>query len=358
MGGRKCKMENLGIDNFWNGKKVLITGHTGFKGTWLTIWLKKLGANVIGYSLENYDNDKMFNDCNLSEKITDERGDIRDFQKLKEVFEKHQPEIVFHLAAQALVRPSYEMPRETFESNLMGTVNILECIRQSNTKGAVIITTDKVYKNKEWLWGYREDDELGGRDPYSGSKSCAEIAVDAYRQSFFKDQNKLVATARAGNVIGGGDWSKDRLIPDCIRFLKNNQDIEIRSPLSTRPWQHVLEPLEGYILLGKKLLQEGQVDSAWNFGPKSELIQPVGVIVNQFLREWGSGVMRDISNSKSSAPHEAKLLSLDISKSIFKLRWKPKLNIQETIGLTASWYKSNEDPYQLCLKQIEYYERK
>jgi len=349
-------MENLGIDNFWNGKMVLITGHTGFKGSWLTIWLKKLGANVIGYSLPSYANDKLFQDCRLSNKIIDERGDIRDFHRLKEIFNKHKPEFVFHLAAQALVRPSYEMPRETFESNLMGTVNILECIRENDVKGAVIITTDKVYKNKEWLWGYREDDELGGRDPYSGSKSCAEIAVDTYRKSFFKDQNKLVATARAGNVIGGGDWSKDRLIPDCVRFLRNNQDIEIRSPLSTRPWQHVLEPLEGYILLGKKLLSGEPVDSSWNFGPQSELILPVGTIVNLFLREWGSGVMKDTSDSQSKEPHEAKLLSLDISKSIFKLRWKPKLNIQETIGLTASWYKSNEDPYSLCLKQIEYYE--
>lgn len=351
-------MEDLGIDTFWNGKKVLITGHTGFKGTWLTVWLNKLGANVIGYSLEDYENDTLFNDCHLSEKIIDERGSITDLERLREVFTKHQPEFVFHLAAQALVRPSYEKPRETFEANVMGTVNVLECIRESNVKGAVIITTDKVYKNKEWLWGYREDDELGGRDPYSGSKSCAEIAVDAYRKSFFKEQGKLVATARAGNVIGGGDWSRDRLIPDCVRFLKNNQDIEIRSPRSTRPWQHVLEPLEGYILLGKKLLQREPVDSAWNFGPKPDLILPVGVIVNQFLKEWGSGTMRDISNTQSTAPHEAKLLSLDISKSIFQLNWNPKLNIEETIRLTASWYKSNEDPYVLCLKQIDEYERK
>jgi CDP-glucose 4,6-dehydratase len=354
-------MENLGINiSIWNGKRVLVTGHTGFKGSWLTMWLKKKGAKVIGYSLENYPNDKLFNDCNLGEKIIDIRGDIRDSEKLKLLFEKYDPEFVFHLAAQPLVRESYNNPKETFETNIIGTINLLECIRNSNVSGAVIITTDKVYKNKEWIWGYRENDRLGGSDPYSSSKSCAELIVSSYKNSFLKKENKLIATARAGNVIGGGDWSKDRLVPDCIRSLINTQPIKIRNPKSTRPWQHVLEPLSGYILLGEKLLKKEKVDSEWNFGPKQELILPVKNIVEIMLEEWGSGEFHDLSNEQKNAPQEAGLLGLDISKAIFQLGWNPKLNIQETIRLTVNWYKNYNkiNPYELCLKQIEDYERK
>ena len=354
-------MENLGIVNStWKGKKVLVTGHTGFKGTWLSIWLNKLGAEVIGYSLENYSNDKLFNDCNLREKIIDVRGDIRDLEKLKLLFEKYNPEFVFHLAAQPLVRKSYLNPLETFETNMMGTINILECIKNSNVSGAVIITTDKVYKNKEWVWGYRENDRLGGSDPYSCSKSCVELIVSSYRDSFFKDLDKLVATARAGNVIGGGDWSEDRLIPDCVRALINGQQIKIRNPRSTRPWQHVLEPISGYILLGEKLLLKNKMDSEWNFGPKQELILPVKNIVDIMIKEWGSGEFIDLSKEQENEPHETGLLGLDISKAIFDLKWSPKLNIHETIKFTIDWYKnySNRNPYELCLKQIEDYERK
>lgn len=351
-------MENMERLNFWKGKKVLVTGHTGFKGTWLTIWLQSLGAEVIGYSLEKSPNNKMFNETKISSKIIDVRGDIRDITKLKNTIEKYSPEIIFHLAAQPLVRISYDNPVETFETNVIGTVNTLECIRHYDfLKAGVIITTDKCYKNKEKEDGYIEDDELGGHDPYSASKACAELVIDSYRKSFFNHQAKFVASARAGNVIGGGDYSEDRIVPDCINALKSNKEILIRSPNSTRPWQHVIEPVYGYILLGEKLLKnEKNFAESWNFGPEKESIIPVNELVEKIIKEWGSGNFKDISNSHEKK-HETKKLSLNISKVKQKLEWTPKLNIDKSIQMTVDWYKreEKEDAYDLCMRQIEEY---
>jgi CDP-glucose 4,6-dehydratase len=347
-------MERLSV---WKNKKVLITGHTGFKGTWLTIWLNKLGADVTGFSLEEYPNDEFYKTTGISSKITDVRGNIEDYSLLKSVFDKHKPEVVFHLAAQSLVRKSYDEPLGTISTNVLGTANVLECIRLCKTaKTAVIITSDKCYKNKEWTWGYREDDEMGGRDLYSCSKGCAELLVDSYRSSFFKAQKKLVASARAGNVIGGGDWAEDRLIPDCIRALMKKQEIKIRNPDSTRPWQHVLEPLSGYILLAEKMLAEKKHDEPWNFGPATDSIKKVSEVADLLVKKWGKGGWTDAS--KKTEKHEAKSLSLDISKAYFKLKWRPKLSLEKAMDLTVEWYKNQKKAsvYDLCMKQIREYE--
>lgn len=342
---------------FWEGKKVLITGHTGFKGTWLTILLHEAGAKVIGYSLEKYPNDRFFNETKISSKIKDVRGDIGDFDFLKKTFETNAPDIVFHLAAQPLVRKSFDEPLGTVRTNIMGTTNVLECIRLTEgVKIGVIITSDKCYENVEQIHGYKETDSMGGHDPYSCSKGCIELIVDAYRNSFFKKQNKLVASARAGNVIGGGDWSEDRLIPDCIKALKNNIPIKIRNPCHTRPWQHVLEPLRGYLFLAEKMFKEKKYDEAWNFGPNIQSIKPVKEIVDALVKGWGDGKWLDCS--KPDDKHEANLLSLDISKAYFLLGWKPKIDLQTTVKYTVDWYKrsENENVYDLCIGQIEEYE--
>lgn len=352
-------MEGMGINyKLWKGKRVLVTGHTGFKGTWLSIWLDKIGAKVIGYSLEKYPNDKFFCDCNLGEKIIDIRGDILNFKKLKQVFDEYEPDFVFHLAAQPLVRESYDKPLETFKTNVVGTLNVLDCVRNSKVSSALFITSDKVYKNKEQIWGYREDDTIGGDDPYSCSKGCDELIVASYRKSFFKQEGRFVATARAGNIIGGGDWSKDRLIPDCVRALEKKIPIGIRNPDSLRPWQHVLEPLLGYILIAQNLLLKRRgFDCAWNLGPPNYQILSVKDVVMRFISEWGEGALEDISNPNEKK-HETKLLNLDISQSLFNLEWHPKLDLNETIKLTVEWYKNKTNPYGLCLKQIDYYEKK
>ena len=350
------------FNNFYKGKRVLITGHTGFKGSWLSIWLKSLGAIVIGYGLDPYTQEDNFVITNLKDEIIDIRGDIRDSEKLEEVFAKYKPEIVFHLAAQALVRQSYTNPKETYETNVMGTLNVLECIRNSNTvKVAIMITTDKCYKNLEQIWGYREDDPMGGYDPYSSSKGCAEILIDSYRNSFmnpkdYETHGKAIATVRAGNVIGGGDWSRDRIIPDCIRALKGNMDIEIRSPKAIRPWQHVLEPLSGYLLLASLMYADGtSYCSGWNFGPNDDSIVTVGKIVDTIIKDWGSGQCLDVS--LENAPHEANLLKLDCTKAKTYLKWSSKLNVDEAIKLTVDWYKNfkDGDMFHLCIEQIEKY---
>jgi CDP-glucose 4,6-dehydratase len=347
---------NLSEKNFWSGKKVLVTGHTGFKGTWLTIWLHELGAKVIGYSLEEYPNDILFNETKMSSKIIDVRGDIDNLEKLKRTFKDYAPEIVFHLAAQPLVRKSFDEPIDTLRTNIMGTANVLECIRLTDSvKVGVIITSDKCYKNVEQIHGYKETDVMGGHDPYSCSKGCAELIVDAYRNSFFKKQNKLVASVRAGNVVGGGDWSEDRLIPDCIKALKNDEPIQIRNPKHTRPWQHVLEPLGGYILLAEKMFTEKRYDEAWNFGPHIHSIKPVNEIADIVVKRWGNGKWIDCS--KPDFKHEAALLSLDISKVYSILGWRPKLDIYDTLYYTVDWYKNHnvENAYDLCLMQIREY---
>lgn len=348
-----------GFNNVYKNKTVLVTGHTGFKGSWLSIWLHELGAKVIGYSLDPYTDRDNFILSKVGEKIVDIRGDIRDKVKLEEVFEKYNPEFVFHLAAQPLVRLSYENPVETYETNVMGTINVLEAIRKTSaTKVGIMITTDKCYDNKEQLWGYRESDSLGGYDPYSSSKGATEIAINSWRLSYFNpteyyNHGKSIASVRAGNVIGGGDWAKDRIIPDCIRAIESGNPIEIRSPKSVRPWEHVLEPLSGYLMLGEKMFNHPtEFAEAWNFGPELSSIIPVWDVANLVINNYGEGNLRDVSDS--NAVHEAKLLSLDISKAKFKLGWNPTLNIEKTIELTVDWYKDYNgiDVYDLCKKQI------
>ena len=355
-------MEINTIKDIFKDKTVLITGHTGFKGSWLSIWLRELGANVVGYALEPYTEKDNFVVTGLKEKITHIIGDIRNYKELKIVFDKYQPEFVFHLAAQAIVRESYLNPKETFEINVGGTVNVFECCRLTNSVKVIInVTSDKCYENKEWIWGYRENDPMGGYDPYSSSKGCSELITAAYRKSFFnpenyKEHDKRLSSVRAGNVIGGGDWQKDRLIPDCIRALENNKPIEIRNPYAIRPWQHVLEPLSGYLLLASKMYKEpGKFSGAWNFGPNNESIISVGKIVSMVIENWGNGKWLDTSNK--SELHEANLLSLDISKSRILLNWNPKWNIQKCIEKTCDWYKkySQQNIYDFCKKQIESY---
>lgn len=346
--------------NFWQNKRVLITGHTGFKGSWLSIWLKHLGADIIGYALDPYTEKDNFVLAKMNEKMIDIREDIRNKNKLKETFQKYKPDIVFHLAAQPLVRLSYEIPVETYEVNVMGTINVLECIRETvETKVAIFITTDKCYENKEQFWGYKETDPMGGYDPYSSSKGACELAINSWRRSFFNPQKyeehgKAIASVRAGNVIGGGDWAKDRVIPDCIRALEEDKNIEIRSPQAIRPWQHVLEPLSGYLLLAQKLWEEPNVYAdGWNFGPEINSIVTVWEIAKLVTEFYGQGEIIDVSNPNDL--HEAKLLTLDISKARFLLGWKPTLNINETIEMTVEWYRryKEEDVYKLATEQIE-----
>jgi CDP-glucose 4,6-dehydratase len=350
------------IDSY-KGKTVLVTGHTGFKGSWMSIWLNQLGAKVVGYSLDPYTNQDNFVLSGIGEKIVDLRGDIRDEESLLNVFLKYKPEIVFHFAAQPIVSTSYISPRETYEINIMGTVNLLECVRKTNSaKVIIIITSDKCYENKEWIWGYRENDLLGGYDPYSSSKAGVEIVTAAYRNSYFKPDNfklhgKALATVRAGNVIGGGDWSKDRIIPDCIRALTNGTEIGVRNPTSIRPWQHVLEPLYGYLLLASKMLKDGiKYSEAWNFGPDPFPKVPVKDIVMKIINLWGSGdwsfALEDLQ-----IKHETNTLFLDCNKAKNLLGWYPKLTIDEVIRLTMEWYKNYKltDINELCLEQINGY---
>ena len=348
------------FNDIYRGKKVLVTGHTGFKGSWLSIWLKELGAEVIGYSLDPYTEKDNFVLAELKEKMVDIRGDIRDKNHLEEVFNTYKPEIVFHLAAQPLVRLSYDIPVETYEVNVMGTINIMECIRSTTeTKIGIMITTDKCYENREQIWGYRENEAFGGYDPYSSSKGAAEIAINSWRKSYFNPKDyekhgKALASVRAGNVIGGGDWAKDRIIPDCIKALEEGEIIDIRSPKSIRPWEHVLEPLSGYLLLGQKLIENPKkYADGWNFGPNLDSIVTVWEIAEKVVKYYGAGELKDISNPNEL--HEAKLLALDIAKARFELGWKPTLNIDETIEMTVEWYREymNKNVYDLCVEQIK-----
>lgn len=348
-----------GFNNIYRGKTVLITGHTGFKGSWLSIWLHELGANVVGYALNPYTEKDNFVLSKIGEKIIDIRGDIRNREKLNQVFEEFKPEFVFHMAAQSLVRLSYEKPVETYETNVIGTINVLEAIINcESTKVGIMITTDKCYENKEQIWSYKESDPLGGHDPYSSSKGSAEIAINSWRLSFmnpkdFEKHGKAISSVRAGNVVGGGDWAKDRIIPDCICALESNLPIKIRSPQAIRPWEYVLEPLRGYLMLGEKMYFEPtKYSEAWNFGPNLNSFVSVWDIATKVVNNYGDGRLEDVSNSENL--HEAKLLALDISKARFLLGWKPTLDIDNAIALTVEWYKNYQgnNVYDLCKRQI------
>ena len=353
------------FENVYKGKTVLITGHTGFKGAWLSIWLKELGANVVGYSLEPYTDKDIYVLSNLKHKITSIIGDIRDKENLQKVFEEYKPEYVFHLAAQPLVIESYINPVYTYETNIMGTINILECIRNSESvKVSIIVTSDKCYENKEQFWGYREIDNLGGFDPYSASKGATEIIVNSYRHSFmnindFNKHKKSISSVRAGNVIGGGDWQKNRIVPDCIKSIENDRAIYIRNPHSVRPWQHVLEPLRGYILLGERMTKNPQMYSgSFNFAPNLNSVVTVEKLANLLVDYYGKGNIEKDTN-KNNNYYESKVLNLDISKSYFMLDWYPKLDISQTVKFTVDWYKNyNCNVYDLCVKQIENYIKK
>lgn len=351
------------FENFYHGKRVLVTGHTGFKGSWLSIWLNELGAEVVGVGLDPYSDRDNFVLSGIGSKIkADIRADIRDGNKMKEIFSEYKPDIVFHLAAQPLVRLSYDIPVETYQTNVMGTINVLEAIRATDSvKVGVMITTDKCYENKEQIWGYRENEPMGGYDPYSSSKGAAEIAISSWRRSFFNPKDydkhgKSIASVRAGNVIGGGDWALDRIIPDCIRALEAGKPIDIRSPKAIRPWQHVLEPLSGYMLLAKKMWESPtEYCEGWNFGPRAESISTVWEVASKVIDNYGSGELRDLSDP--NALHEAKLLMLDISKAKFRLGWEPRMNIDQTVALTVDWYRNykNVPAYDLVVKQINEY---
>lgn len=345
----------------YKGKRVLITGHTGFKGGWLSVWLKQYGADVIGYALDPKYSEGVFSMTKISNDIKDYRGDIRDSKQLLKVFEKEQPEIVFHLAAQPLVFEGYENPIETFDVNIMGTVNVLNAIGNTKTvKAGVMITSDKCYENREWIWGYRENEPMGGHDPYSASKGATELVINSWRRSFFnKNDSPLIASARAGNVIGGGDWSEYRLVPDILKALISNKPIELRKPNATRPWQHVLEPLSGYLKLGALLLEgKAQYAEGWNFGPNVNEIYSVQKLVETMIKMSGKGTW--INHTDEIEHREANLLILDITKSMQELNWTPTLTFNERIRLTLDWYLNfkKEDAKDLTQQQIYYFESK
>ena len=347
---------------FWSGRNVLVTGHTGFKGSWLSLWLNMLGAEVTGYALAPLTTRDNFVLSGIGDHMRHETGDVRDFDRLKLLFESSKPEIVFHLAAQPLVRESYNSPKETYDVNVGGTVNLLECCRLSDSVRTIVnVTTDKCYENREWVWGYRENDRLGGYDPYSSSKACSELVTEAWRNSFFNPieydrHGKGVASARAGNVFGGGDWQVDRIFPDCIRHLEGGEPIVIRNPHAIRPWQHVLEPLSGYLLLAEKLHHSPDAYAGgWNFGPEDSSFLTVGSLVDAIVHAWGSGSWED--RSTPGAVHEAHLLKLDIAKAKSILGWRPVWKIDQAVAETVEWYRNyqHNNVHQLCLRQIADY---
>jgi len=357
MGLRKSTVENMVNKSFWNSKKVLITGHTGFKGSWLSFWLNKLGSNVYGLALKPDTDPALFDQLQLQETINSKFVDIRDFESVSNVVEKSDPDVIIHMAAQPLVLRSYNEPRYTWETNVLGTINLLEAVKKIKKRCAVlVVTTDKVYDNREWQFSYREIDRLGGRDPYSSSKAGAELVVSSWRESFFRNNNHInLASARAGNVIGGGDWADNRLVPDIVRAIIKNEVIQVRNPNSIRPWQHVLDPLSGYLTLCEKLYQEEDIiyQSAYNFGPMPGNSQSVRDLVNHALSIW-QGEWSSESNNKTG--HEAGLLKVSIDKSLSVLGWKPKLNFHKSIEFTVDWYirqNKGESPRKLMEEQLK-----
>jgi CDP-glucose 4,6-dehydratase len=348
---------------FWKGKRVLLTGHTGFKGSWLSLWLQSMGAQVVGYALAPPTNPSLFEVAEVGKEMTSIIGDIRDLERLRAAFAEHRPEIVFHMAAQSLVRYSYIEPVETYSTNVMGTVNLLEAVRgMDSVKAVVNVTSDKCYENREWVWGYRENEAMGGYDPYSNSKGCAELVTASYRNSYFhpekyKEHGVALASCRAGNVIGGGDWAEDRLIPDIMRAITQGEPVHIRNPHAIRPWQHVLEPLAGYLLLAQKLWEEGAAyGEGWNFGPNDEDAKPVSWIVERLTKVWGEGASWEPDGGDH--PHEAHYLKLDCSKAKARLDWLPRWHLDETLGEIVDWqkkYQQGADMKAVTLEQIDIY---
>lgn len=351
--------------SFWKGRRVFLTGHTGFKGSWLSLWLQGLGAEVTGFSLQPPSNPNLFETASVVNGMTSVIGDIRDGALLSRAMQAARPEVVIHMAAQALVRYSYVNPVETYSTNVMGTVLLLEAVRAtSSVRAVVVVTSDKCYENKEWHWGYRENEPMGGYDPYSNSKGCAELVASAYRSSYFNpakhaEHGVALATGRAGNVIGGGDWAGDRLIPDILRAIEKDEAVLIRSPHAIRPWQHVLEPLSGYLTLAEKLYIEGPAyGEGWNFGPADEDAKPVQWIVEQLTKQWGDGARWQLD--RNPQPHEAHYLKLDCSKARGKLGWQPRWQLAHTLASIATWHRAllyGADMRAITLAQISEYEK-
>ncbi len=348
----------LDID-FYKNKKVLITGHTGFKGSWMCKLLIDAGAEVTGYALEAPTNPSLFDMCGLGSQMHSVIGDIRDLTRLKQLFDEAQPEIVIHMAAQPIVRDSYKDPVYTYDVNVMGTVNILECVRLSSTvKSFLNVTTDKVYQNKEWQWGYRENEVLNGFDPYSNSKSCSELVTDSYKNSFFANKNVAISTARAGNVIGGGDFANDRIIPDCIRAVADGRKIIVRNPFSTRPYEHVLEPVVAYLLIAKKQYEDKKYEGSYNVGPEETDCWNTGDLVTLFCEKWKQATGENVTwiNQHDGGPHEANFLKLDCSKMKHTFGWKPRWNVEITMEKIVEWsvkYLNGENVAECMKRQIE-----
>lgn len=349
---------------FWQGKRVFLTGHTGFKGAWACLWLQSLGAKVTGYALPPPTSPSLFALANIKKYMKHVEGDIRDLEKLTAVMQVAQPDIVIHMAAQSLVRYSYQNPVETYTTNVMGTVNVLEAVRKTaSVKAAIMVTSDKCYENREQIWGYRENDPMGGFDPYSNSKGCAELVTSSYRASFmpasdYEKHGKSIASVRAGNVIGGGDWATDRLIPDIIKSLMDHQPVTLRSPNAVRPWQHVLEPLGGYLLLAEKMVENGaKFSEGWNFGPNDNDAKTVEWMTKTLIQAWGNNASYQVQDANL---HEAQLLTLDCTKARMRLGWQPKWNAQTAVLKIHDWYKAylaGENMADFTLSQIQEYQQ-
>lgn len=344
---------------FWKNKRVFLTGHTGFKGSWMSLWLQEMGAIVKGYALNPNTSPDLFTKADVASGMESEIGDIKDLDTITNSMSSFNPDVLIHMAAQPLVRLSYVEPVDTYTTNVIGTVNVLEAARScKNLKAIVSVTTDKCYENNEWVWGYRENEPMGGHDPYSSSKGCAELVTSAYRRSFFSSsETPSLASARAGNVIGGGDWATDRLIPDILRAFEKSEPVIIRNPLSTRPWQHVLEPVSGYLVLAENLYKKGdEYAEAWNFGPKDDDCKPVGWILDRIVEKWGGGASWELD--KNNNPHEAGFLKLDCSKAENRLKWLPKWKLDKTLDYIVNWHQKfleKSNMKEECLKEINDY---
>lgn len=364
---RPIPPENLRLLGLYSGRRCLVTGHTGFKGSWLCLWLQTLGAEITGYALAPPTEPGLFQLARIGDAAQDLRGDIRDYEKLKSAVVHAQPEVIFHLAAQSLVRFSHAEPKTTFDVNAGGTVNLLEALRDCpSVKVIVVITSDKCYENREWVYSYREIDSLGGHDPYAASKACAEMICSSYAHSFFTSNGVGLASCRAGNVIGGGDWAQDRIIPDAVRAISQGRALGVRNPCSVRPWQHVLEPLSGYLILGARMLENKDgcrgscqpLAGPWNFGPPTDSCRPVNELMSAFFDAYGSGSWEDISSGQTEAPREAQFLALNWDKACRYLGWHPRWDLRESVKRTSLWYRQQAagvDAKKLCMDDIKAY---